>query len=78
MALLKGVRALHMPIPVGERLSLATWNERVDAQLLELGWATPGEAVVLVAGEPLGVQGATNTLAVHFVGNPQTGFRARG
>ncbi|MBL0871375.1 MAG: pyruvate kinase [Phycisphaerales bacterium] len=78
MALLKGVRALHMPIAPSEKLSLAAWNERVDTQLLELGWATPGDAVILVAGEPLGVQGATNTLAVHFVGNPQTGFRARG
>jgi hypothetical protein len=28
-----------------------------------------------VAGRPLGVQGAANMLAVHFVGNAGTGFR---
>ncbi|MBX9738408.1 MAG: pyruvate kinase [Phycisphaerales bacterium] len=77
MALLRGVWAMAMPIASGQRLSLAEWNRRVDDELIIRQWAAPGDAVVLVAGEPLGVQGATNTLAVHYVGNPSTGFMGR-
>lgn len=77
MALLRGVWAMVMPIATGQRLSLSAWNTEVDRELVAREWAMPGDAVVLVAGEPLGVQGATNTLAVHFVGNPSTGFMGR-
>ena len=72
MALLKGVTALCMAAPAGS--SLAEWNRRVDADLLGRGWAKPGEGVVLLAGRPLGVQGAANTLAVHYVGDESSGF----
>ncbi len=75
MGLLKGVRALRCDVPGDERSALAEWNRRVDEDLVALGWARPGDPIVLVAGRPLGVQGAANTLAVHFVGNPSTGFR---
>ena len=30
--------------------------------------------IVLLAGKPLGKKGATNTLAVHYIGNPALGF----
>jgi len=72
MALLKGVTALCVAAPAGS--SLAEWNRRVDADLLGRGWAKPGEGVVLLAGRPLGVQGAANTLAVHYVGDESSGF----
>ncbi len=78
MALLKGVRTLTMGVPDHDACEspLAAWNRRVDDELVTRGWAEPGDPVVLLAGMPLGVRGATNTLAVHYVGNPVTGFRA--
>lgn len=81
MSLLKGVRALTMPVPTDQQRaeaggSLSAWNERIDEELVARWWARPGDAVVMLAGRPLGVKGATNALAVHYVGNPQTGFRA--
>lgn len=72
MALLRGVIALRMDPPPDS--SLASWNRRVDAELIDRGWAKLGEPIVLLAGRPLGVQGATNTLAVHFVGDEGSGF----
>jgi pyruvate kinase len=39
----------------------------VDAQLLALGRAEPGELVVIVAGSPFGIVGTTNALRVHRV-----------
>lgn len=77
MALLKGVRALHMPLGAGERLSLAEWNRRVDEDLIARGWAIAGDPIVFLAGEPLGTQGSANSVVVHYVGNPEMGFRRR-
>lgn len=77
MALLRGVCPLLMELPPGGG-TLAEWNARVDAELIARGWAREGDAIVLVAGRPLGVKGATNALATHYVGNPMTGFRAHG
>lgn len=41
----------------------------VDEQLLELGWATEGDRVVIVAGSPPGVPGSTNAMRVHRIGD---------
>ncbi len=73
MALLKGVTAVHAQPPASG--SLAEWNERADNDLVARGWAKPGDPVLMVAGRPLGQAGATNTVAVHYVGNAFTGFR---
>jgi len=42
--------------------------EQLDAALLELGLATYGETVVVVAGVPPGVPGTTNGMRVHTLG----------
>lgn len=75
MALLKGVWARRMDAP-GGRDELIAWNQRVDSDLLAKGMAREGDPVVLVAGRPLGVRGATNTLALHRVGDRSGGFLA--
>jgi pyruvate kinase len=72
MALLRGVTARHMPVPATGTLS--EWNQLVEQDLLTLGWIQPGDPIVLVAGKPLGVKGATSTLAIHYTGNRTTGY----
>ncbi len=76
MALLRGVTAIYSPVPTGG--SLGAWNEQVDAALIERGWVSAGDPIVLIAGRPLGHAGAANTVAVHYVGNTFTGFRQHG
>ena len=41
----------------------------MDKSLIELGHASKGERVVLVAGTPPGTRGSTNMVRVHHVGN---------
>jgi pyruvate kinase len=55
-------------------LTLAEWNARVEADLLQLGYLQLGDPIILVAGKPLGTKGATCTLAIHYTGNRSTGF----
>lgn len=72
MALLRGVTPRLMRVPATGTLS--EWNTQVEADLTALGWLKPGDPIVLVAGKPLGVKGATSTVAVHYTGNRATGF----
>ena len=72
MALLRGVTARRMDVPACGTLS--EWNVRVENDLLALGWVQPGDPIVLVAGKPLGVKGATCSLAIHYTGNSATGY----
>ncbi|MBX3384989.1 MAG: pyruvate kinase [Phycisphaeraceae bacterium] len=74
MSLLRGVTALHMPVPGTGKL--ADWNLAVERDLIARGWAAPGDPIVLLAGKPLGHKGATNTLAIHYIGNTHLGFLA--
>lgn len=76
MSLLRCVTPLRMDVPGGG--SLAAWNRRVDEDLLRRGWADPGDAIVLLAGYPLGERGATNSMAVHFVDDASSGFMLHG
>jgi pyruvate kinase len=76
MGLLKGVTALHARELAGG--SLAAWNERVEGDLLGRGWVERGDPIVLIAGRPLGESGATNTIAIHYIGNRATGFMRHG
>jgi pyruvate kinase len=55
-------------------LSLSAWNTQVEQDLLTLGWIQPGDPIILVAGKPLGVKGATCSLAIHYTGNKNTGY----
>lgn len=72
MSLLRGVTARLMDVPPSGKL--ADWNLAVERDLLQLGWVKPGDPILLLAGKPLGRKGATNTLAIHYIGNPSLGF----
>ncbi|MEO0482372.1 MAG: pyruvate kinase [Planctomycetota bacterium] len=66
MALLSGVTPLLAAPPESGRLS--AWCAQIDEDLLARGWVSPGDALVLVAGLPLGEVRATNTVTSHYVG----------
>ncbi len=68
MGLLRGVTPVRREPP--ERGRLADWNEQVEQDLLEHGWVTPGDRIVLVAGKPLGEHDRNNLVAIHTVGHP--------
>jgi pyruvate kinase len=72
MQLLRGVSPILMPMPD----DLAHFTRMADEFLLRAGWAQRDESCVLVAGGPIGRAGVTNSLAVHRVGDPHSGFAA--
>jgi pyruvate kinase len=57
------------PMMVGPANSTDEQIEIVDARVRELGFAAPGETVVITAGTPVAVRGTTNTLKLHVVGS---------
>ncbi|MEM8736997.1 MAG: pyruvate kinase [Planctomycetota bacterium] len=65
MALLFGVHPVHMTRPT----DTADFLDRVDRLLLDNEWANPGDAVVIVKGEPLGIPGVTNKIRIHYLGD---------
>jgi pyruvate kinase len=73
MQLLRGVTPVRMNVPD----SPAHFTQMVDIYLLETGWAAEGDECILVAGGRLGVAGVTNSLAIHRLGDPDTGFSRR-
>lgn len=73
MQLLRAVTPVRMNTPE----SPAHFTQMVDAYLLETGWAVEGDTCILVAGGRLGVQGVTNSMAIHHIGDPTTGFAGR-
>ena len=75
MALLGGVTPIEWHGPPPEML--ADWTDAVEEHLLHMGMAEDGDAVVLVAGKPLGSKDAQNALAIMRVGDPLSGFRPR-
>jgi pyruvate kinase len=70
MQLFRAVRPVQMRTPK----SAAEFTRLMDAYLQESGLAQPNDVCVLVAGEPIGKAGVTNSLAIHAVGNPDTGY----
>jgi pyruvate kinase len=70
MQLLRGVTPLCRPVPDG----LAAFTRDMDAWLLAEGGLAPGDACIIVGGEPLGQARVTNRLAIHFAGRDGSGF----
>ncbi len=66
MALLRGVTPVQMQPPASGTIS--AWAALVDESLMQMGVAQMGEAIVLLAGRPLGQAKRTNTLAIHRIG----------
>jgi len=64
MQLLRGVIPVRMPLPE----DIAHFKILVDEYLLATEWAKQGDICVLVAGEPIGTTGSTNSLIIHALG----------
>jgi pyruvate kinase len=64
MSVMFGVTPIQMEPPKDSNDFLI----QVDQLLLERGWAREDDAVVMVAGQPFGRPGVTNTLRIHHVG----------
>jgi len=69
IAILRGVIPLRRPCP----RDLDSFTREMDARIREHGWANDDEPILLVAGSPIGLGGTTNSLAVHYLGNPKRG-----
>jgi pyruvate kinase len=41
---------------------------QMEITLIENKYATPGEKIVFVAGQPVGLRGSTNMLKLHSIG----------
>src|SRR5690606_39252055 len=76
MALLRGVTPILAEPPPSGRLG--DWTDTVERDLLNLGWARPGDRVALLAGKPLGAPKATNSIAVLIIGDTASGYRFHG
>lgn len=64
MSVMFGVTPIHMENPKDSNDFLC----KVDQLLLDRGWAREDDPVVMVAGQPFGRAGVTNTLRIHHVG----------
>ncbi len=74
MGLLRGVTAVESkPPPTGR---LGDWATTVERDLLARGWVKPGDAVILLAGKPLGVPKVVDSMSVMTIGDPHSGFRS--
>ncbi len=64
MTLLYGV----IPVLMDRPMNLEDFATKIGPVILERGWAQEGDQVVLVAGEPIGIPGVTNTLLIRQLG----------
>lgn len=55
--------------------TLADWTARVEHDVIERGMAQRGDAVVLIAGKPLGSVAAQNVMGLLRIGDESSGFR---
>ncbi len=69
MTVLHGVVPIKLTRPDG----LEAFNTAIDDHLLASGWVEPGDTVLLIAGWPIESDG-TNSLAIHRIGDAQTGY----
>ncbi|MFG0329328.1 MAG: pyruvate kinase [Phycisphaerales bacterium] len=71
LCLLAGVTPAFMEKPV----RLSAFTEMADRWMLERELVAEGATIIIVAGYPIGQVGGTNSLAVHYVGDPMTGYK---
>ena len=64
MNLLYGVIPVQMDCPD----SIEDFANKMDQLILDRGWGNQGDELVLLAGEPIGVPGLTNTLLIRYLG----------
>ena len=76
---IKAARQMQMllgviPLVAEPPENLAEFSRLVDHVVQRAGLARPGDVCLLMAGGPIGQQGVTNSIAVHAVGDPNTGY----
>ena len=64
MSLLFGVTPVYMDRPA----NLEDFGNKIDHLITKRNWAQKGDQIVLVAGEPIGTPGVTNTLSIRQLG----------
>lgn len=77
MAILRNVISVHSRIPEGPT-PLRDWNIEVDRFIQSRGLAAAGDPIIIVCGRPLGRATAANLVAVHRVGEDDSGLRSHG
>lgn len=75
MAILRSVIAVCLKTPEGPS-PLAHWNQQIDRFLVARGIAREGDPIVVLCGRPLGVAKSVNLVAVHKVGDDDSGLRS--
>ena len=65
MSILYGLFPYFMEQPE----STATFIIQLDKLLIDQKWAVIGDPIVLVLGEPIGEEGLTNKIQIHYVGD---------
>ncbi len=74
MALLRNVTPIWRDPPASG--GLGDFTSIAERDMLDRGWIEQGQPVLLLAGKPLGVPKATNSIATLYVGDPNGGYRA--
>jgi pyruvate kinase len=74
MNLLGGVLPVRTEPP--ESGLLSDWTAEVERTILQRGYARHGDAVILIAGKPLGSVQGQDAMAILRVGDPGSGFRS--
>jgi pyruvate kinase len=72
MALLKNVTPILRQAP--DRLGQFT--DIAERDMLDRHWVHPQDPVVLLAGKPLGQVKSTNSIAILYINNPDSGYRS--
>lgn len=65
MSILYGLFPFFMDQPE----STAAFILQLDKLLIDQKWAQKGDPIVLVLGEPIGQEGLTNKIQIHYVGD---------
>jgi len=74
MNLLGNVQPINIEPPPSGRLG--DWTGQVEKTVLERGYAKHGDAIVLIAGKPLGSVKGQDAMAILRIGDPNSGFRS--
>ncbi|USO00264.1 MAG: pyruvate kinase [Phycisphaeraceae bacterium] len=75
MNIMGGVIPVHTDPP--ETGTLHDWTDHVERLVLERRYARSGDAVVLIAGKPLGSVLGQDAMAILRLGDPGSGFRSQ-
>ncbi|MEZ5356858.1 MAG: pyruvate kinase [Bryobacteraceae bacterium] len=64
LSVIYGVRAIEAPVLPSTDQML----RQMETMLIDLGWCNRGDVVVLVSGQPIGHEGATDMMKIHRLG----------